>query len=102
MKANARDLRAKALAGCTGIMLAVALVATTGCTSNAQTSAAAEQSDGSTDVQQSIQEAADKMDLEYSDRDTDASYDEARRRTPPCRRQARASRATTPPHRAPR
>lgn len=77
MKANARDLRAKALAGCTGIMLAVALVATTGCTSNAQTSAAAEQSDGSTDVQQSIQEAADKMDLEYSDRDTDASYDES-------------------------
>lgn len=77
MKANAKDLRAKALAGCTGIMLAVALVATTGCTSNAQTSAAAEQSDGSTDVQQSIQEAADKMDLEYSDRDTDASYDES-------------------------
>lgn len=77
MKANARDLRAKALAGCTGIMLAVALVATTGCTSNAQTSAATEQSDGSTDVQQSIQEAADKMDLEYSDRDTDASYDES-------------------------
>ena len=62
MKANARDLRAKALAGCTA---------------NAQTSAAAEQSDGSTDVQQSIQEAADKMDLEYSDRDTDASYDES-------------------------
>lgn len=76
MKANAKDLGAKALAGCTGIMLAVALVAATGCSSSAQINAA-EQSDGSTDVQQSIQEAADKMDLEYSDRDTDASYDES-------------------------
>lgn len=75
MKANAKDLRAKALAGCTGIMLAVALVAATGCSSSAQTSAA-EQPDGSADVQQSIQEAAGKMDLEYSSRDTDASYDE--------------------------
>lgn len=77
MKANAKDLGAKALAGCTGIMLAVALVATTGCTSNAQTSAAAEQSDGGTDVQQSIQEATSEMDLEYSSRDTDPSYDES-------------------------
>lgn len=75
MKANAKDLRAKALAGCTGIMLAVALVAATGCSSSAQTSAA-EQPDGSANVQQSIQEAAGKMDLEYSSRDTDASYDE--------------------------
>lgn len=76
MKANAKDLGAKALAGCTGIMLAVALVAATGCSSTAQTSVS-EQSDGSTDVQQSIQEAAGKMDLEYSSRDTDASYDES-------------------------
>ena len=76
MKANAKDLGAKALAGCTGIMLAVALVAATGCSSSAQINAA-EQSDGSTDVQQSIQEAAGKMDLEYSSRDTDASYDES-------------------------
>ena len=76
MKANAKDLGAKALAGCTGIMLAVALVAATGCSSSAQINAA-EQSDGSTDVQQSIQEATGKMDLEYSSRDTDASYDES-------------------------
>lgn len=76
MKANAKDLGAKALAGCTGIMLAVALVAATGCSSSAQINAA-EQSDGSTDVQQSIQEATGEMDLEYSSRDTDASYDES-------------------------
>lgn len=76
MKANAKDLGAKALAGCTGIMLAVALVAATGCSSSAQINAA-EQSDGSTDVQQSIQEATGKMDLEYSSRDTDASCDES-------------------------
>lgn len=76
MKANAKDLGAKALAGCTGIMLAVALVAATGCSSSAQINAA-EQSDGSTDVQQSIREATGEMDLEYSSRDTDASYDES-------------------------
>lgn len=76
MKANAKDLGAKALAGCTGIMLAVALVAATGCSSSAQINAA-EQSDGSTDVQQSIQEATGEMDLEYSSRDTDPSYDES-------------------------
>lgn len=76
MKANAKDLGAKALAGCTGIMLAVALVAATGCSSSAQINAA-EQSDGSTDVQQSIQEATGEMDLEYSSRDTDASCDES-------------------------
>lgn len=76
MKANAKDLGAKALASCTGIMLAVALVAATGCSSSAQINAA-EQSDGSTDVQQSIQEATGEMDLEYSSRDTDASYDES-------------------------
>lgn len=76
MKANAKGLGAKALAGCTGIMLAVALVAATGCSSSAQINAA-EQSDGSTDVQQSIQEATGEMDLEYSSRDTDASYDES-------------------------
>lgn len=76
MKANAKDLGAKALASCTGIMLAVALVAATGCLSSAQINAA-EQSDGSTDVQQSIQEATGEMDLEYSSRDTDPSYDES-------------------------
>lgn len=76
MKANAKDLGAKALAGCTGIMLAVALVAATGCSSSAQINAA-EQSDGSTDVQQSIQEATGEMDLEYSSRDTDPSYGES-------------------------
>lgn len=76
MKANAKDLGAKALAGCTGIMLAVALVAATGCSSSAQINAA-EQSDGSTDVQQSIQEATGEMDLEYSSRDTDPTYDES-------------------------
>ncbi len=76
MKANAKDLGAKALAGCTGIMLAVALVAATGCSSSAQINAA-EQSGGSTDVQQSIQEATGEMDLEYSSRDTDPSYDES-------------------------
>lgn len=76
MKANAKDLGAKALAGCTGTILAVALVAATGCSSSAQINAA-EQSDGSTDVQQSIQEATGEMDLEYSSRDTDPSYDES-------------------------
>ena len=76
MKANAKDLGAKALAGCTGIMLAVVLVTATGCSSSAQINAA-EQSDGSTDVQQSIQEATGEMDLEYSSRDTDPSYDES-------------------------
>lgn len=76
MKAYPKDLGTKALAGCTGIMLAVALVAATGCSSSAQINAA-EQSDGSTDVQQSIQEATGEMDLEYSSRDTDPSYDES-------------------------